>query len=563
MDNETHSTAEGSGSQWNPSIDRATRLRDINMFGCTTTSNFTFTTAPVAPSDLRMIPLSDIDLQDEISPNYSTGVVYREPGQAYVRRIYSARVAGQKSKVTVAMYEGNGAEEKWREDIAKYMSLRSQGLQAHAVYMRPFSMMYMFLPAVYVAISSNLLCLICPQIKGIDLFKPQSVKSSQAVLNYLYPELLHLQHSSLIQPPDYTSWIRHSTGQFCMELMQSSRDLTYIPTQTRTPLQGVHALSAPNAEAVVINTLTMTDYHKTCFYNLCQFQHIYVSTSMPVKLGALVSWPPGDELVEWVDIASPSGGEILFDVAMTWNDVPVGEAKKNGWTWYTILLLQCPSALMLSPLCLIILVTSIAGLVSDLRFELSISAMDQGDLDSGSEWEAIYPDDEADSLHPCVSKDCGFLNPKLDVDDKPSDSEAEGHDPLVIVFEPRENSTGKRRKRCGDYPHDPLVIESVLMEVSNGEHNNCKAAQTSVGDSMPEVFTPHEEIPTVSSTFKLLTNIQLVLISMSSTITFAKQVSSKFHGNLCRPFATVAGPKSRARDLFLGNLGRQIRLAVE
>jgi hypothetical protein len=52
-----------------------------------------------------MIPLADIDLRHEI------GLTTRRPGRAGVRRTYAARVTGRKSKVTVTLYQGDGAEE--------------------------------------------------------------------------------------------------------------------------------------------------------------------------------------------------------------------------------------------------------------------------------------------------------------------------------------------------------------------------------------------------------------------------------------------------------------------
>jgi hypothetical protein len=56
-----------------------------------------------------MIPLGDIDLQHEIGSDFGTVDRRREhPG---VRRVYSARVKGRESSVTVAMYRGDGAEE--------------------------------------------------------------------------------------------------------------------------------------------------------------------------------------------------------------------------------------------------------------------------------------------------------------------------------------------------------------------------------------------------------------------------------------------------------------------
>ncbi|KAJ6566333.1 hypothetical protein B0H19DRAFT_709244 [Mycena capillaripes] len=74
------------------------------------------------PSDVRMVPLSDIDLQHEIHLDNSTGVVDRYRIRPRVRCMYSAKIGGQST--TVAMYQGRGAEEAWRQDLAKYTSIR-------------------------------------------------------------------------------------------------------------------------------------------------------------------------------------------------------------------------------------------------------------------------------------------------------------------------------------------------------------------------------------------------------------------------------------------------------
>jgi hypothetical protein len=86
-----------------------------------------------------MIPLADIDLRHEIPVKEYTDFVNHQR-RARVQRIYSAKVEGRESIVTVAMYQGNGAEEvcsvlflemvserfleEWRQDIKKYMSFR-------------------------------------------------------------------------------------------------------------------------------------------------------------------------------------------------------------------------------------------------------------------------------------------------------------------------------------------------------------------------------------------------------------------------------------------------------
>ncbi|KAF7350111.1 hypothetical protein MVEN_01313200 [Mycena venus] len=94
----------------------------ISINNCPT--NVTFTTAPSPPSDFRVIPLGDIDLQHEICVNYGTGVVDLQRERAYVRRMYSARVEGRKLRVTVAVYQAGGAEQRWQQNITKYKSVR-------------------------------------------------------------------------------------------------------------------------------------------------------------------------------------------------------------------------------------------------------------------------------------------------------------------------------------------------------------------------------------------------------------------------------------------------------
>ncbi|KAF7377042.1 hypothetical protein MSAN_00122300 [Mycena sanguinolenta] len=80
--------------------------------------------APSIPSDFRMIPLADIDLRHEIRLENSTVLVDHRRKQPRVRRLYSAKVEGRKSTLTVAMYQGINAEQEWWSDLAKYMSMR-------------------------------------------------------------------------------------------------------------------------------------------------------------------------------------------------------------------------------------------------------------------------------------------------------------------------------------------------------------------------------------------------------------------------------------------------------
>ncbi|KAJ7773835.1 hypothetical protein B0H16DRAFT_1763296 [Mycena metata] len=66
---------------------------------------------PTVPPDFRRIPMGDIDLEQELVVNKKTGVVGRRPERKCVRRVYSAKIDGRKSNVTVAVYQGDGAKE--------------------------------------------------------------------------------------------------------------------------------------------------------------------------------------------------------------------------------------------------------------------------------------------------------------------------------------------------------------------------------------------------------------------------------------------------------------------
>ncbi|KAF8142409.1 hypothetical protein K438DRAFT_2030104, partial [Mycena galopus ATCC 62051] len=76
------------------------------------------------PSDYRRIPLGDLNLIKEMNPGGAPGFVRRRKLRASVRRIYSARIHGSTSTMTVVLYQGEDAEEKWRKETSRYAGLR-------------------------------------------------------------------------------------------------------------------------------------------------------------------------------------------------------------------------------------------------------------------------------------------------------------------------------------------------------------------------------------------------------------------------------------------------------
>ncbi|KAJ7211431.1 hypothetical protein C8J57DRAFT_1733342 [Mycena rebaudengoi] len=79
---------------------------------------------PTIPSNFRRLPMGDLDLRAEIYLDAGNSVVYRKGKQGSARRMYSARVRGINSKVTVALYQGSNADQEWQEDIQRHSRLR-------------------------------------------------------------------------------------------------------------------------------------------------------------------------------------------------------------------------------------------------------------------------------------------------------------------------------------------------------------------------------------------------------------------------------------------------------
>ncbi|KAJ7475466.1 hypothetical protein B0H11DRAFT_2281754 [Mycena galericulata] len=105
------------------------RSERLLISGGVFTSNVTHITQgtpPLPPGTqyFRMVPMGDIYL------SHGVGVVTHSTGRKCVpRRVYSARIEGKQNVMTVAMYQGNNAEQEWQEDLSRYLWLRSRGNQ--------------------------------------------------------------------------------------------------------------------------------------------------------------------------------------------------------------------------------------------------------------------------------------------------------------------------------------------------------------------------------------------------------------------------------------------------
>ncbi|KAJ7871880.1 hypothetical protein B0H14DRAFT_2723302 [Mycena olivaceomarginata] len=91
------------------------RASGFTINGGVFTSNVTKNVSnppPEEPSAFRTILLGDLDLIKEIHLDNESGVTDRQKRGGGVRRMYSAKIVGGESRpMTVAVYQGDGAEE--------------------------------------------------------------------------------------------------------------------------------------------------------------------------------------------------------------------------------------------------------------------------------------------------------------------------------------------------------------------------------------------------------------------------------------------------------------------
>ncbi|KAJ6502730.1 hypothetical protein C8R47DRAFT_1316722 [Mycena vitilis] len=304
-----------------------------------TLQNITYA-APAVPLDYRMIPLGDLDLQREIRLDKDTGVVHlRRHAQ---RHIYSAKLQGQ--TVTVAMYRGDGAAEKWQQEIGKYMSLRHPNIMqlygaaswggmyatvfhGDLIPFKAFLNTYKDFPCLDVFMYGYSY----PQYQVSTLnFLVLIPNGPQEAAEYLFFTLEGAPWESM-------NWIHRATGRLCVELAPEDRtDPTWLRGNSDSfiPLSDSMAMAlfagnAPDIEVLVMDT-PLDAYHGVCYLSLSSNSYVNIGTGENVHLGTLNLRPANNAFVEIASLPD-AGVEPIFGVL--WQNDPVrGEPMENGWT---------------------------------------------------------------------------------------------------------------------------------------------------------------------------------------------------------------------------------------
>ncbi|KAJ7168961.1 hypothetical protein C8R46DRAFT_1092936 [Mycena filopes] len=304
------------------------------------TTNVT-NTSPGDPPNFRMIPWGDIFLQQELSPGNQPRVVGRRPQSKCARRVYSAKIDGRHSDVTVAVYQGDGAEEAWRRDIATYMSLRHS------------SIIQVCAGASYGNIHATV-------FHG-DLvpFKQFMAAQSPNMTVYRYAQyqcdwtkienyfVSAFGDSQLLDALSYILWIQSSTGRMSADLLPHNQDDPDVLSglfDSAPPLPGTVSFSfnTMNGEAIDIKCLSLEAYHCTCDRYLLRYLFEPVPSHTTATLASVFIWPtqPGtaseQDQIEMLEIASLPHTSISKDGWYTWQDGNkiTGHLMENSWIRY-------------------------------------------------------------------------------------------------------------------------------------------------------------------------------------------------------------------------------------
>ncbi|KAF7334348.1 hypothetical protein MSAN_02379700 [Mycena sanguinolenta] len=151
-------------------------------------------------SDFQTIRLGDLKL--------SAGVG--------ARRIYHAEIRGDPATVTVAMYQGGGAKEEWRQHVAKYKLIR------HPNVMQLYGLVST--KELHAMVFHDELI---PYHQFFGRFKYSPILSAY-IIGYCTTEFNEAGRyisdvfQKTVSSNDLDAWIRPSTGKLCLDLVQGA-----------------------------------------------------------------------------------------------------------------------------------------------------------------------------------------------------------------------------------------------------------------------------------------------------------------------------------------------------
>ncbi|KAK6977201.1 kinase-like protein [Favolaschia claudopus] len=251
--------------------------------------NFTniINSEPPEPSNFRKIAAGDLVLKEAILEDNGSVTLHRKK-RVSRRRVYSAGIYGNTSKMTVAVYDGMDAEKNWRDAIASYSCLRHPNVvqlfgttQARNYYTAIFhddliSARKLLLErsesGLWTVYFRNFLC---------DGFRDAASYISSVM------------GGRWVSSEDCTMWIRHSTGQVCLELTPGYDDVlprAYFIERREYQDEEMFDESVKFRIDDIINSTTLLEYYDA----FCEDPANHTLSELPASasLGSVLNLAP-------------------------------------------------------------------------------------------------------------------------------------------------------------------------------------------------------------------------------------------------------------------------------
>ncbi|KAF7353276.1 hypothetical protein MSAN_01515500 [Mycena sanguinolenta] len=294
------------------------------------TSNVTnnvYSLRPEQPSEFQTIRVGDMKLVNEVSFGPQFGVVGCQTRRVGVRRIYHAEIRRDPGTVTVAIYQGDGAEEEWRQHMAKYESIR------HPHIMQLYGLVSA--KGLYAMVFHDELI---PYAQFLRRFQHSHILSTyiRAYCSTEFQEATNYMYDLFRKPSiDYNTpaWIRSATGALCLDLAQGGPETGFdLPWRGLGNLHVLRvknvSLNAPNFEDILTSSLSEDQYHELCSERpIARFQWFQVSTQHPVGPGI---FQLDSQHGTCLGITEP----LILPEAETdqnWDQSNVGKRLPNSW----------------------------------------------------------------------------------------------------------------------------------------------------------------------------------------------------------------------------------------
>ncbi|KAF7353114.1 hypothetical protein MSAN_01498700 [Mycena sanguinolenta] len=280
-------------------------------------------------SGIQTIRLEDINLMKTIRLDPHSDVVGCRSRGVGVRRIYHAEIRRDPGTVTVAMYQGDGAEDEWRHHVAKYESIRHPNIMQLYGLVSTKGLYAMIFHDELIPYTQFLCRFEHSPILRTYIFGCSAMEFWEAT-HYISG----VSRKPLIDFLNLPGWMQPRTGQLCLDLAQGG-----VEMGSELPWWDTHvlrlesiSLDAPGSEDIIISTWSEEQYHKLCSRpSIARHHWFQISTEHPVGPGIFRS---DSQYGTCVRITEPL--QILPKEEPRWNHYrgASGELLPNSWIRY-------------------------------------------------------------------------------------------------------------------------------------------------------------------------------------------------------------------------------------